>query len=161
MKFTKFLPATLPLLLSLGCIDSHRAAPVVYTPPPATTTVVSPSYTPPPPTTTVVVPTSDRPFVRVYPGISAGDTAPGATAAPAQVLPTSSDVAMADTIRRMFDADPSFSNRCRSAEVGVYNGTVTLRGTVLSRSDSDELQRRIATLPGVARIDNQLQTSLP
>lgn len=133
----------LPLSLAAGCVQSHRA-PVVYVPPPTTTTIVTP--------------TSERPVVRVYPPATALETVPPVTTT--TVVPTSSDLAMADTIRKMFDADPSFSSATKNVQVGVYHGTVTLRGTVPLREDSDELQRRIQTIPGVVQVDNQLEVAV-
>ena|SRR5712691_9529436 len=141
MKMTKLLFVVIPLGFA-GCVYSHRA-PVVYAPPS---------------TTTVVAPVSDRPVVRVYPYPTTVETLPPVTTT--QVVPTSSDLAMADTIRKMFDADPSFSSATKDVQIGVYHGTVTLRGSVPLHETSDELQRRIQTIPGVAQVDNQLDVTL-
>ena len=75
-------------------------------------------------------------------------------------MPTGSDLAIADTIRKMFDADPIFSSSMRNVQVGVYHGTVTLRGSAPAHGDVDELQRRIQTIPGVAQVDNQIEVAI-
>src|SRR5690242_4018010 len=104
MKMAKLLFPGMPLGLA-ACVYGHRA-PVVYAPPRPTT---------------VVAPVSDRPIVRVYPYAPTVERLAPATTT--QVLPASSDLAIADTIRRMFDADASLSSDAKNVQVGVYHGT--------------------------------------
>ena len=105
-----------------------------------------------------MTPTSERPVIRVYPPATALETVPPVTTT--TVVPTSSDLAMADTIRKRFDADPSFSSATKNVQVGVYHGTVTLRGTVPTNHEREELQARVATVPGVDSVTNMLETNL-
>src|SRR5262249_15639367 len=107
MKMRMALLLASPLVMVAGCIQSHRA-PVVYVPPPPTTTIVSP--------------TSERPVVRVYPDPTT--VVPAPTVPGTQVVAANSDLGIADTIRKMFDADPSFSRTSKDVQIGVFNGTV-------------------------------------
>ena len=152
MRLAKLLLLALPMTLSAGCVYSHR--PVAYSTPSTTTTTV---YTP--------TPTSTRPAVRVYheapePGANAvivNPTVPGEV----RTTPTSSDLGIADSIRQMFDADPSLAERMTNTRIAVSGGVVTLDGTVPTRTDKNEVQRRIATIPSVTEVNNRLDLAVP
>ena len=153
MRLQKLLLIVLPVALGAGCVQSHR--PVAYGTTPTTTTTTV--YTP--------APTSTRPAVRVYheppePGPNAvivNPTVPGEV----RTKPASSDLAIADSIRQMFEADPSIASRTTNTRIAVSGGVVTLDGTVPTRSDKNELQRRIATIPSVAEVNNRLDIAVP
>ncbi len=117
----------LPALLLAGCIQSHRTPGIVY-------------YTP----TTTPPPVSDRPVVRVYPSPAAPEDA------------VSRNVDLAHSVSRLLKDDPLLASASQNVEATVDNGVVTLRGTVPSEHERDEMVGRIAALPGVARVDDRL-----
>jgi len=133
------------LVFAAGCVNSHRAPPVVYTPAP-------------PPPTVIVAPTSDRPVARVYPGPSS--TAP---AGPPTVVPpagvSSSDVAVADSVRQLLKGDSDLARVSNHVEATVDHGVVTLRGTVPAEH-VNEIEMRLRQLPGIVRVNDQLAVDL-
>ena len=153
MRVRNMFLMALPLVLGAGCVYSHR--PVASGTPTTTTTTV---YTPP-------APTSTRPAVRVYheapePGANAvivNPTVPGEV----RTAPAASDLTTADSIRQMFEADPSLASRMTNTRIAVSDGVVTLDGTVPTRADKNELQRRIATIPSVTEVNNRLDIAVP
>jgi len=103
--------------------------------------------------------------VRVYhephaPGANAVIVNP-ATPGAVTTTPTSTDLSIADSIRQMFDADPSLASRMSNTRIAVSDGVVTLDGSVPSRTDKNEVQRRIATIPSVSEVDNRLDVAVP
>ena len=150
MKFTKLIGISLPLVLCWGCVYSHRNG-VVYGPEPV-----------------VVTPTSERHVVRVYP--EATTVVPGTTVVPAPsttVVPSpntasfaSGDLAIADSMRRMFQADPTLASAARNVRISVLNGQVTMTGTVVTQSDREALHSAVNTTPGVSRVDDRVQVDL-
>ncbi len=140
---------SLSLIYGGGCIYSHRAPAVVYTPAPAPPTTV------PAPPAVVVAPTSDRPVARVYPGpSSASPEALPPTAAPPSV--SSTDVAVADSVRQLLKGNSDLAPVSHNVEATVDHGVVTLRGTVPAEHVKDEIAERVAKLPGVDHVSNQL-----
>jgi hypothetical protein len=127
-------------LATAGCIRSHRPAVVYYTPPPV---VAAP-------------PTSDRPDVRVYPSGPVKTVTPPSTPPPG-VEP--GDVAVADAVSQLLKGEPSLASASRNIEATVDHGTVTLRGTVPTEHDRDEIVQRVGKLPGVSRVSDQLGVS--
>ena len=147
MKFPQALFSIGAIFLTAGCIHSHR--PVAY----GTTT------------TTVVTPASPRPAVRVYaeppPPVASAVVVEPSTPGAVKTAPTSTDLAIADSIRQMFDADPNLAGRSTNAKVYVGDGVVTLEGSVPGRTDKNELQKRIATIPSVVAVNNRLDVGVP
>jgi hypothetical protein len=147
MKLQKLFFIGIPFALCAGCIQSHR--PVVYRTDP---------------TTTVVAPTSERQVVRVYPEPPA--PAPRAVIVepsnPTTVTstPSARDLAIADSIRQMYDADPALASRVTNVKTSVYDGRVTLQGAVPTRAEKGELQRRILTIPSVVEVNNKLNVGV-
>lgn len=142
MKHVKPVLFVLPLVVAAGCVQSHRHPPVVYTTVPAA--VVAPP-----------APTSDLPAVRVYP------EAP--PAAPAVVTPpgiSTQDLAVADSIRQVLKGQGALAGVAKNVEATVDGGLVTLRGVVPTESDREEIASRIARLPGVDRLNNELRVEL-
>jgi hypothetical protein len=143
MKFVKLFAFSLPLVLSWGCIYSHRNG-VVYGPEPV-----------------VVTPTSERHVVRVYPE-------PTTVVVPSTVVPVpsttstyaSGDVAIAGAMRRMFEADPNLASSARNVRITVLNGQVTMTGTVVTQNDREALHSAVNTTPGVSRVDDRVQVDL-
>jgi len=148
MKFSQAFFFLGAISMTAGCIHSHR--PAAY----GTTT------------TTVVTPASPRPAVRVYaeqppPTANAIVVEPSTPGTAVTTTPTSTDLAIADSIRQMFNADPNLAERSTNAKVYVSDGVVTLEGSVPSRADKNELQKRIATVPTVTSVNNRLDVGVP
>ncbi len=147
MKAGKWLWAVVPLSLLTGCIQSHRRE-VVYTPEP------------------VLPPTSSRPEVRVYstpttPQAPVVTTTPApATPAPAPPAAAPGDVAVATGISQLLKGDPNLASVSSNVEATVDNNVVTLRGTVPTEHDRDEIVQRVSQLPGVLHVNDQLGIDL-
>jgi hypothetical protein len=139
--FNIFVGVLLMATLS-GCVHSHRAPHVVYEPAPAS-----------PPQTVVITPTSEKPVVRVYPEPDTVVVTPSS-----QVK--SSDLEMADRIRRMFQSDESLSAIARNVRITVQDGLAIMTGSVLTAGDRSILQRAVASTPGLYRVDNRTQVEL-
>lgn len=122
-----------PLLLAVGCADNRRDASVSYSP------ALTGSY----------AATSDRPVSRVYPNTSANIdvTTPPAGA-------SSQDWTVAEEIRSLLTTDRNIGKAPMAAVVN--HGVVTLRGSVRNQRERDRLRNEIASLPGVQRVDDQL-----
>ena len=129
---------TVPMLLAVGCAEHHRDSSVSYSP------ALSESMTP----------TSDRSDVRAYPDVS---TATEPTAPPPGA--TSQDWALAEEIRSLLMANRKLGNAPMAAV--VKNGVVTLRGDVRNDKDRQRLRDEIARLPGVQRVDDQMDFKNP
>ena len=129
----------MPLLLSTGCVDT-RPRPVVYTP-----------------ATVVVTPTSDRPAAaRVYPEPSAvvrETSLPTPSVAPG-------DLVTAETIRKMFAADPDLADAARNVRISVVEGRATMTGSVATEQERDMLRVAIGGTPGVFGLRDRLRVTL-
>ena len=126
-----------PILLAAGCADRDHDASVSYSP------ALSGS----------VEPTSDRDVARAYPegpSTTAVSTPPGAN---------SQDWALAEEIRGLLTSQPKLGNAPMAAVVN--NGVVTLRGGVRNDKDRQRPHDEIARLPGVRRIDDQMERKNP
>lgn len=131
-------------LLATGCIRSHHA--VYYTPVPGPV-VANP---------VIVAPTSDRPVERVYPAT------PPVVTVPSNPPPgvNAADVALATSVSQLLKGDRSLAEATRNVEATVENSVVTLRGTVPTDHDRDELVERVSRIPGVTRVRDQLGVEL-
>ena len=135
--FRLCLALLLPGTFAAGCVRSHHA--VYYTPAPGAV---------------VVAPTSDRPVERVYPAPTV--TVPSSP--PPDV--NSADVAVAASVSQLLKADRSLSDATRNVEASVAGGVVTLRGTVPTDHDRDEIVERVSRIPGVTRVRDHLGVEL-
>jgi hypothetical protein len=167
----KILIVTLPLILSAGCVQSHRA-PYAYTPAYSTT-----------PNAVMVAPTSQYQTERVYsaPTETVVTTAP--TRAPYEVstVPTtgpipvivteapstvpaaptsSSDLVLAGEIRRVIAQDPDLIAAARDTRISIWAGVVTLTGTTVTRTERERLHRAIEGVPGIYKLDDRLRATL-
>ena len=122
------------MLLAVGCAETHRDSSVSY----------SPALSEP------VTATSDRPETRAYPAPTAGSTA---TVAPQGASPQ--DWQLAEEIRSLLMSDPTLGKEQMAAVVN--NGVVTLRGHVRNEKERERLREQIGRLPGVQRVDDQLE----
>jgi BON domain len=143
-----------------ACVQSHRYPSVVYTPVPEQRTIITPAptvVTPPPtvvtPAPTVVAPTSDSAAVRVYPDNTVATTPPATGVA-------ASDLSLANSVSQLLKTDSTLSASTDKVEARVKDGIVTLRGSVPTQTDREVLVDRIARLPGVAKVKDQLSVEL-
>ncbi len=142
MKFPKasfILSAPLALVLA-GCIQSHRHPVAVYTTPVA-----------------VPAPTSEGTAVRVYPGEPPAVVTPPSSAPPGVAA---ADVTVAESVSQLLKGDSSLADASRNVQATVDHGVVTLRGTVPSDHDRDEIVQRVSQLPGVVRVHDHLGVEL-
>jgi osmotically-inducible protein OsmY len=72
---------------------------------------------------------------------------------------SSQDWQIAQEIRSLLSADPKLGNAPMAAVVN--NGVVTLRGDVRNKKDRQKLHDQIAALPGVVRVDDQMEFRNP
>ncbi len=150
MKYVRPLLFALPLCFAAaGCVQSHRYPPVVYTPVPAPTVVTTPAVVAPP------AATSETTVPRVYPD---GTVAPAPVVTPPGV--SMSDLTIANNVRDVLKGQGALAGISKNVEATVQNGVVTLRGVVATDTDRQEIADRIARLPGVNRIDNELTVEL-
>src|SRR5579862_264406 len=137
-NLNKMLWLVTPVLLIAGCAESRPAPSDAYSP-----ALTEPS-----------TPTSDRPESRVY--------AETSTSADKYSPPQGADAgdwAVAEEIRYMFTADRTLGRTPMAAV--VKKGVVTRRGGVSNHKERERLRNEISTLPGVARVDDQLEPHNP
>lgn len=82
------------------------------------------------------------------------NSAPPASPPPATF---STDREVAGAIHRLFVSDPSVGPSARNVSAKVYKGVVTLRGTVGSEHERNEIVERVSRLPGVDHVKDQLE----
>ncbi len=136
---------TLPVVLLTGCAHSARQEADHYSLAPGAQ----------------LTPTS-RPDAGAYAGDSGNyNSLPPATTAE----PTSAgDAVLADNLRRALIAEQSLNPYASGVSVVVdksNKGLVTLRGAVPSEEVRQQLHQRIAAVPGVNQIDDQLVVGVP
>jgi osmotically-inducible protein OsmY len=71
----------------------------------------------------------------------------------------SQDWQLAEEIRGLLTADPKLGNAPMAAVVN--NGVVTLRGGVRNEKDRERLKQQIGALPGVQRVDDEMEFKNP
>ena len=136
----KSSPLMVLAVLLAGCVTSHHSAPVseVYVP---------------------ATPTSSRAEARVYPDTRATVSGlPAVTPPSPNVSPA--DLAIAESISGLFVNDAAMEPWASRMIARVENGVVTLRGTVPSNHDKEDIETHISRLPGVRRVDNLLEVSM-
>lgn len=70
---------------------------------------------------------------------------------------TPEDLDLVASIRRRLVADTALSMRAKNAVVVVQDGVVTLRGNVADRVEHDLVVAKVASVPGVVRVDDRLE----
>ena len=139
-SFNNLVWLSVPLLLAVGCAERERASSVSYSP---ALSESSESFTP----------TSDRTGARVYASPAASDQfAPPPGAAP-------QDWNVAEEVRSLLRSEPKLGNAPMAAV--VKNGVVTLRGSVRNENERERLREEVARLPGVLRVDDQMEFKNP
>jgi hypothetical protein len=151
MKFAGLLGRTislLSLLLAFGCAQRPQG----YGGPPDTPAQDA-NATPPPP---------GNPAYGATPGPA--EPSPLQQSAPPQpppAAPADTDHVVAGAVHRLLNQDTFLAPGAKNVTAKVNKGVVTLRGTVPSAHDRDMLAQRISQLPGVDKVDNQLQLEGP
>jgi len=135
------LSIALAALLVSGCVQSHRER-VVYVPEPAP-----------------LAPTSTTPEVRVYSPAGPVVTQPPPSAV-TPAIASDPDVVLAQSVSRLLKGEPDLASVSRKVSATVQNGVVTLRGSVPSENDREEIKERVSRLPGVFRVVDELGTEL-
>ncbi len=140
-NLNKLVWLSVPVLLAVGCAETHRDASVSYSP------ALSEAYSP----------TSDRPETRVYPAPPAAPADVAIATVPPGAAPQ--DWTLAEEIRSLLTSDRTIGKAPVAAVVN--NGVVTLRGEVRNKKARERLRNEIAALPGVQRVDDQLEYKNP
>ncbi len=66
------------------------------------------------------------------------------------------DLGLASDVRRRLVADDTLSARAKNIVVVVQDGVATLRGPVADRVEHDLVVQKIASVPGIVRLDDRL-----
>jgi len=127
---------SVPLLFAVGCSENGRDRSISYSP-----------------AITEISPTSDRLESRAYPDTSGNFN----VAVPPGAAPQ--DWQVAQEIGSLLLADKKLGTTPMGAVVN--NGVVTLRGCVRSRHEREQLVQAISQVPGVQRVDDQLNMKNP
>ncbi len=85
----------------------------------------------------------------------------GDTKTPMDQSNTARDTEITAAIRRSITDDPSMSVDARNCKVIKAGGVVTLRGVVNTQAEKDAIDRIARAVPGVTRVDNQLEIKAP
>ena len=138
-SLSKLVWLSVPVLLVAGCAANHRDSSVSYSP------ALSDSFSP----------TSDRSDTRMYatPPVTGVDVATVPSGASPQ------DWTIAQEVRSLLMSDQKIGKAQMAAVVN--NGVVTLRGNVRNERERERLRAEIARLPGVQRVDDQLEFKNP
>lgn len=80
----------------------------------------------------------------------------GDTLTPADQPNNSVDIKLAAAARDAIANDNSLSTTAHNVKLVAANGVVTLRGPVLSEAEKEAVAERVRAVPGVSRVDNQL-----
>jgi osmotically-inducible protein OsmY len=103
-----------------------------------------------------MTPTSERQAPRVYPE-TVKPVPPPQPVAPPPAGVSANDIAIGQSINRLLKDDSGLAGVSGNVEATIDNGVVTLRGRVPSEHDRTEIADRIARLPGVAKVHDQLE----
>lgn len=98
--------------------------------------------------------------------VATGDRTPTAVPpAPAEpvprALPSEADEQTAAEIRRLISEDKSLSTPAKECKIAVSQGVVTLTGVVDLAAESESIESKARGVPGVVRVDNQLEVKQP
>jgi hypothetical protein len=169
LSIKKFVALTVPLILTAGCVQSHRG-----------TYAYTPAYSAP--TAVTVSPASDYNRDRVYriPTETIVTTSPTTVEVPSTTVATGpgpvivtepppnapvltahqSDLVLAGEIRQVIAQDGDLVAAARDTRISIYDGIVTITGTTVTRNDRERLLRAIGTVPGIRSIDNRVRATL-
>jgi len=71
------------------------------------------------------------------------------------------DIKLAAAVRRAVVKDKTLSMSAHNVKLIAANGVVTLRGPVASADEKARLEEDVRGVPGVSRVDNQLDVKTP
>lgn len=80
-----------------------------------------------------------------------------ATKTPVDQSNSKTDIDITASIRRAIMADKSMSVNAQNCKIITEAGVTTLRGPVESQAEKDAIEAKARAVPGVTRIDNQLE----
>jgi hypothetical protein len=131
MKTKSLFWAVIPLLLCAGCASDHHEQTATYTP-------LDPS---------LLAPTSDRDQNRMYSGPGNSGQSPASP----------EDIKIGQEIRDLLMNDKKLATPPSNVIASARQGVVTLRGTMPTPTDKKKLVERIVALPGVTRVEDQIE----
>jgi len=76
-----------------------------------------------------------------------------------QSTETEADRTLAQRIRKAIGDDSSLSSNARNIIIVTRNGIVTIRGTAKDSNEKSTIELKIQRIPGVSRVNNQLDTN--
>jgi len=138
MRSLQLTCTALSLGLIIGCARTHPEPVAYYSGP-----------TPP------LTPTSDRPDVRVYSPTTVPEEPP-----PAPPRVADPDIDLGLSVSQLLKEDPYLDSISGNVEARIIHGVVILRGSVPSYDDRDRIYARVLRVPGVVRVENDLDIDL-
>ena len=71
------------------------------------------------------------------------------------------DADLTAAIRRAMEQDPLTSTAAGTCTITTANGVATLKGVVDDQAEKDAMERIARSVPGVVRVDNQIEVKAP
>jgi hyperosmotically inducible protein len=71
------------------------------------------------------------------------------------------DIKLAAKVRRAIVNDKTLSTSAHNVKLIAANGVVSLRGPVASADEKAKIESDVSAIPGVSRVDNQLDVKTP
>ncbi len=69
------------------------------------------------------------------------------------------DRTITQKIRQAIVSDNAFSTNAKNIKIITINGVVTLRGPVISSEEKDAIARKVSSIQGIVKVDNQLEVT--
>lgn len=93
---------------------------------------------------------SDRSITLTAPKVERSETT-------VQVESTDDDRSLTTKVRESFTADTTLSGIAPNVQVSSSNGKVTLRGTVRSEKEKQDIAAKAQAIAGADKVDNQIE----
>jgi osmotically-inducible protein OsmY len=103
--------------------------------------------------------TSSTPAAADTSAVNRRDRAP--TLTPVDQSNDEADIKLVAAVRRAVVNDKTLSMAAHNIKLNAANGIVTLRGPVASADEKARLEADVRGVPGVSRVDNQLDVKTP
>ena len=103
--------------------------------------------------------TSSTPAAADNSAVNRRDRAP--TLTPVDQSNDEADIKLVAAVRRAVVNDKTLSMAAHNIKLNAANGIVTLRGPVASADEKAKLEADVRGVPGVSRVDNQLDVKTP
>ena len=81
------------------------------------------------------------------------------TKTPLDQSESESDRKITQEIRQAIMSDSTLSTNAKNIKIITIKGVVTLRGPVASSQEKDAIARKVDDVPGVVKLDNQLEVT--